>query len=238
MLVLLIVILISCSTKEDKVNIVKKVDNKTGDIILKYVYPNDSSKNYTIVYDSACRMKFKLFYLGNDIYKYVEYEKNKENKEICITSYELLSNKNSILYQWIFIEGNTLDLKRSEFAYTYIDEDKRNNEYTLGVIYYTPLYPERKYIKIGYGKHFETKTNIKIDTYYFDKEQILTKKYMPYYIPCFFYKKIKLNRKDVENGVIRGKIESYVYHGDNPKTGDSTFLLYTKYFANKITFKE
>jgi hypothetical protein len=231
--------LFSCNNKghnKNSENFIKTIINEksTGDIIYSYKQAKDSNYNYAIVYDSMNILKYKSYYEGNHINKYVSYNKNGNITDI---SYAINNKGKTTVYQWAFIKNGKLDLFKSEFAWTFFD--KTNNDYFIDIVYYTPLYPEKKRIKIGYiSDDFIEGKGVKLDTFYFSKQYIITEEFMPKYLPCFFYKRIKL--KNLENGLntIRGKVESFVYAGDDPATGDSTFLFYTKYFVKKFEVKK
>lgn len=232
--------LLSCNNNQDyndneifiKTN---EIDKETGNIIYSYKRSKDSIFDHAIVYDSMNILINKSYYEGNNIIKYICYNRSGNISDI---SYAILSsNRNrTTLYQWIFIKNGKLDLIKSEFALVFLNKNSEKNEYFLDVVYYTPFHPERKRIKIGYytDDFIESKGVAKLDTFYFSKEYVVTKEYMPKYLPCFFYRRIKL--KNLEKGLntIRGKVESFVYAGEDPTTGDSTFLFYTKYFVKKF----
>lgn len=233
-----IILLSSCSNKDNNEKIIKstKINKETGNIIYTYKWSKDSSFDHADIYDSSHVLIYKSYYEGNGIYKYISYNKNGSISDI---SYNISNGEKQALYQWVFFKNGKIDLKRSEFIWVFLDKNTDNNDYYLDIVFYTPLYPERKRIKIGYDNdNFTSGDGAKLDTFYFSKEYIVTEKYMPNFLPCYFYKRIKL--ENLKNGVniIRGRVESYVYHGDYPAPGDSTFLFYNKYFVKRFVVKK
>ncbi len=132
--------LLSCNNKDYEKNsehflktIIK--EKSTGDIICSYKQAKDSNYNYAIVYDSMHILKYKSYYEGNSINKYISYNQNGNISDI---SYAISNKGKTTLFQWIFIKNGKLDLIKSEFASVFLNKNTENNEYFIDILHFIP----------------------------------------------------------------------------------------------------